>query len=171
MEFPGFSHIAILLASFVLWRIFSTRHLHPLASYPGPIFWSVSRVPYAAAYARGHLHLRIKDLHDQYGDVVRVAPDELSFRNDQAWKDIHGHSRNFPKDIRFYHVSKNKAPSVVVAPDEIHSRQKKAILRVFSEPALKSHETILRPFVDTLIQRLSENAASKPDSFADMTVW
>ncbi|KAJ5606270.1 cytochrome P450 [Penicillium lagena] len=169
----GFYHISILwqLISFISWRIISRRHLHPLAHYPGPFFWTISRIPYATAYVRGHLHIRIQGLHDQYGDVVRVAPDELSYRNGQAWKDIHGHSRNFSKDMRFYHASKKKAPSVVVAPDDIHSRQKKAILRAFSEPALRSHEQILRPFVEILVQRLQNLGERKSDSFVDMTEW
>jgi cytochrome P450 len=94
----------------------------------------------------------------------------LSYQNQQAWKDIHGHSRNFPKDMRFYHVSKSKASSVVVAPDSVRGRQKRAILRAFSEPALKSHERLLRPFVDTLIQKLQQTSGWK-DNFVDITEW
>lgn len=130
----------------------------------------MSRVPYAVYYAKGKLHKRVQLLHDQYGDVVRVAPDELSYRNQQAWKDIHGHSRNFPKDMRFYHMSKNKAPSVLVASDDDHRRQKRAILRAFSEPALESHERLLHPFVDTLIQKLQQKIDNN-NSTVDITEW
>ena len=130
----------------------------------------MSRIPYATAYAQGNLHRRIQHLHDQYGDVVRVAPDELSYRNEQAWKDIHGPSRNFPKDMRFYHTSKSKAPSVLVAPDNIHSRQKRAILRAFAEPAMKSHEHLLSSFVETLIQKLYMRAKTE-NGVVDMTEW
>jgi cytochrome P450 len=130
----------------------------------------VSRIPYATAYVQGKLHKRVQHLHAQYGDVVRVAPDELSYQNQQAWKDIHGHTRNFPKNMRFYHLSKSKAPSVVVASDSVHGRQKRAILRPFLEPALKSHERLLRPFVDTLIQNLQQTSGKK-DSVVDMTEW
>ncbi|CRG84333.1 toxin biosynthesis cytochrome P450 monooxygenase, putative [Talaromyces islandicus] len=156
---------------FLAWKIFSRRYLHPLSRYPGPFFWAISRIPYAAAYAHGNLHMRIQHLHDLYGDVVRVAPDELSYKNQQAWKDIYGHSRNFPKDTRFYHVSKSKAPSVVVAaPDSVHGRQKRAILRAFSASALESHERLLNPFVNTLMQKLKQMSAKK-DSVVDMTEW
>ncbi|CAG8896931.1 unnamed protein product [Penicillium egyptiacum] len=150
--------VAIVTLLFVLLRILSYRYIHPLSKYPGPFLWTVSRIPYAMAYAQGYLHKRIQQLHHQYGDVVCVAPDELSYRNEQAWRDIHSQPRNFPKDMRFYHASKSKAPSVLVAPDGVHGRQKRAILRAFSAPALKSHERLLRPFVDKLIQKLQHES-------------
>jgi hypothetical protein len=30
-------------------------------------------------------------MHEKYGDVVRLAPDDLSFATKQAWKDIYMH--------------------------------------------------------------------------------
>lgn len=30
------------------------------------------------------------DLHEEYGPVVRIAPDELAFAGPDAWKDIYG---------------------------------------------------------------------------------
>ncbi|KAJ5933487.1 cytochrome P450 monooxygenase [Penicillium verhagenii] len=161
----------ISLGLFLVLKALYSRHVHPLAYFPGPFLWTVSRVPYATAYSRGILHKKIQSFHDQYGDVVRVAPDELSYRNGKAWKDIHGHSRNFPKDMRFYHASNKKAPSVVVAPDDVHRRQKKAILRAFSESALQAHEHLLRPFVNTFIGRLGKISAKKQDEFVDLTEW
>ncbi|KAJ5150904.1 cytochrome P450 monooxygenase [Penicillium canariense] len=166
----GIYKVFFLGLLFSVWKILAKRYLHPLSRYPGPFLWSVSRAPYATAYAQGKLHKRIQRLHDQYGQVVRVAPDELSYQNEEAWKDIYGPSRNFPKDMRFYHMSKSKAPSVVVAPDSIHGRQKRAILRAFSVSALESHERLLCPFVDTLIQMLHPKAGNK-QRVVDMTEW
>lgn len=103
--------------------------------------------------------------------MVRIAPDELSYRTEQAWNDIYGYSKNFPKDMRFYNVSKKKASSIVVAPDEIHSRQKRAILRAFSDSALRDHERLLQPFTDILIKRLHEQVAVSKDIMVDMTEW
>ncbi|KAJ5540078.1 cytochrome P450 [Penicillium frequentans] len=162
--------VFFLALLFSAWKIFSRRYLHPLSRYPGPFLWSVSRASYATAYAQGKLHKRIQCFHDQYGDVVRVAPDELSYRTEEAWKDIHGPLRNFQKDMRFYHASKSKAPSVAVAPDSIHGRQKRAILRAFSVSALQSHERLLRSFVDTLVRMLHPTDGKK-ENVVDMTEW
>lgn len=49
----------------------------------------------------GVQHLRQKEWHDIYGEVVRVAPDELSYNSARAWFDICGMSRlkvTFTKD-------------------------------------------------------------------------
>lgn len=45
----------------------------------------------------GQLVRREREIHEKYGEVVRLAPDEISFANEQAWTDIYtarrGHKR------------------------------------------------------------------------------
>jgi hypothetical protein len=36
------------------------------------------------------LPFSVKELHDAYGSVVRIAPDELSYNSPEAWQDIYG---------------------------------------------------------------------------------
>jgi cytochrome P450 len=130
------------------------------------------------AYTSGRLHLYVRDLHDNYGDVVRIAPDEISYRDEAAWKDIYGRTSNFGKDMRFYQSSK-KAPSIAVAPEGVHRRQKKAILRAFSDSAMREHERVLLPYVEMLVEKLGERcvgaAAIEGDrndgEYVDMTEW
>jgi hypothetical protein len=31
------------------------------------------------------------ELHERYGDVVRLAPDELSYANEEAWREVYGY--------------------------------------------------------------------------------
>lgn len=72
--------------------------------------------------------------------------------------------------MRFYNQSKDKQPSVVNSTDDIHRRQKRAVLRAFSDSALKSYEPTLNKFVDLLVQRLKEHTANR-DNSTDMTEW
>ena len=37
------------------------------------------------------------DMHEKYGDVVRMAPNVLSFRQPQAIKDIYGAGKHYKK--------------------------------------------------------------------------
>jgi cytochrome P450 len=124
------------------------------------------------AYTHGRLHLYVRELHESYGDVVRIAPDEISYRDEAAWKDIYGRNSNLSKDMRFYQSSK-KAPSIAVAPEGVHRRQKKAILRAFSDGAMREHERVLLPYVDTLIEKLGERCAgvTEGDECVDLTEW
>ncbi|KAF3384734.1 Versicolorin B desaturase [Penicillium rolfsii] len=162
--------LAFLL--YVGWTITYNRIFHPLHAYPGPFLSTISRIPYILAYTQGRLHLYVRDLHEDYGDVVRIAPDELSYRDEAAWKDIYGRSSKVSKDMRFYQSSK-KAPSIAVAPEGVHRRQKKAILRAFSDGAMREHERVLLPYVDMLIDKLGERCAREghEGEYVDMTEW
>ncbi|PKY05791.1 cytochrome protein [Aspergillus campestris IBT 28561] len=158
-------------ALYILWKVVYNRHIHPLSHYPGPFLASVSRIPFATAYIRGHLHTYVRNLHQTYGDVVRVAPDELSYQNEQAWKDIYGFGRNFPKDTRFFNVARNGACNMAVAPtDEIHRRQRRVLGGAFSDTALKHQEHLLQQYVDNMIQRLQQQSTSATEA-VDLTEW
>lgn len=66
---------------------------HPLRHYPGPRYAAVSRLWYSSKVFGGHHKYAIKRLHDEYGMVVRIAPNELSYIDPRAWGDIYGELR------------------------------------------------------------------------------
>ena len=49
----------------------------------------MSRLPYVISLLRGGLLDDMTIIHEQYGDIVRLAPDELSFATEKAWQDIY----------------------------------------------------------------------------------
>ncbi|RLL93806.1 hypothetical protein CFD26_101544 [Aspergillus turcosus] len=80
-------------------------YFYPLARFPGPKLWLITRIPNARDLASGRLMHRIRQFHEQYGPVVRWAPNELSFIDGQAWKDIYGHhgpGQDFPRNPLYY---------------------------------------------------------------------
>lgn len=66
------------------------RFFHPFRSIPGPWINSVSEVPATLALVRGNQHIYYRSLHEKYGPVVRVSPDELSFISVDAREEIYG---------------------------------------------------------------------------------
>jgi hypothetical protein len=66
------------------------RLFHPLRQIPGPWANSVSELPAALALVRGNQHVYYKSLHEKYGPVVRVSPNELSFISVEARQEIYG---------------------------------------------------------------------------------
>ncbi|RAK72706.1 cytochrome P450 [Aspergillus fijiensis CBS 313.89] len=60
------------------------RYFHPLAKFPGPAIAAAS--PLWAMHARysGRLLPKLRDLHEKYGPVVRISPNELSFASPRA---------------------------------------------------------------------------------------
>jgi len=78
------SLLLLVLLRFICYALYNVI-LHPLASYPGPKSAAASYIPQFIARGKGDIKY-IKKLHDKYGSVVRIAPNELSFTNPQAWR-------------------------------------------------------------------------------------
>lgn len=64
---------------YLLTRTLYNLLFHPLRSYPGPLIWRATRLPYDWHTYHGTLHERIVTIHRHYGPIVRLSPNELSF--------------------------------------------------------------------------------------------
>lgn len=63
-------YYATILVSILVYRL---SPFHPLAEYPGPILCRVSKFWMAWVSSEGKQHKYYRDLHDKYGDVVRIG--------------------------------------------------------------------------------------------------
>ncbi|KAJ4331982.1 hypothetical protein N0V87_008722 [Didymella glomerata] len=92
-------------------------------------------------------------MHERYGPVVRVAPNELSFIDPEAWKDIYSNG-NIHKDATWTGNEEKDHPISIVSTDEAtHLRNRRALTGAFTEHAIAEHATILEDLVETMIQR------------------
>jgi len=57
---------------------------HPLRNYPGPLPSRATRLVWDYYAFKGDLLRHVTQLHEIHGEVVRIAPNELSFRTAQA---------------------------------------------------------------------------------------
>lgn len=117
------------------------------------------QIPGIVALLKGRLPMTNKRLHDQYGPVVRVSPNEPAFNSVQSWEDIYGHrigAPNMHKDP--IHVgSVEPMPGVTtltMADDVNHTRQRRALAHAFSLKALMEQEDILQGYVSKFITGL-----------------
>ncbi|KAI0545247.1 cytochrome P450 [Xylaria curta] len=150
------SVLCFLVAGFLIGRALYNIIIHPLASFPGPRLWAVSRLPYICCLWQGRLHERIKDLHDTYGPVVRIAPDELSFTKAQAWNDIYCGgvgNKGFPKHAAYRNAQTFE--SLFDASDENHNRLRRLLKTdFFSLGAARRQEKQVQAYADRLIAQL-----------------
>ncbi|KAJ5344108.1 Cytochrome P450 [Penicillium brevicompactum] len=103
------------------------------------------------------------EMHKRYGDVVRIAPDELAFSHPDAWQDIMGHRKGqheFIKADWFYRPVEDQPTHVVNAARDQHGRLRRQLAHGFSEKAMRDQEPLIRGYVDLLLDRLSEFCAS-----------
>lgn len=151
-------------------------YIHPLHKIPGPWINAVSRIPFARHLYYGTTAQNVLRLHEKYGDVVRLSPNEVSFiSGETAWQEIYGHRTgktkglpNMQKDLRWY----NPPPGgrhIVVSTDEDHSRYRRTLAHAFSDRALAQQEAILQQYANLLVSQLKASLSEGP--IQDMTKW
>ena len=113
-------------------------------------------------------------IYPDTGPVVRISPNELSFDDESAWKDIYGSRnghKNFHKDP--IHVGSVEAipgvTTITMADDVNHARQRRALSHAFSSKALLEQEYIVRHYVDIFSVKMREFA--KLDQVVDLVDW
>lgn len=112
-------------------------------------------------------------LHEKYGDTVRIAPNEVTFTNPEAWKEIFAirpGKPQRPKDQRHVSVGPNHIPSILRTDDLTHARYRRSLSHGFSEGSLQRQEVIVKGYVDLLVQRL-HGLAESGSVTVDMTCW
>jgi hypothetical protein len=114
---PMFLQTSAVAGFLVLGYVVYYRYLHPLAKYPGPPLASVTNL--WKTYHLWNLHLphTLVRLHEQYGDVVRVGPNDLSFRNPDAVNTIYKAGRQLQK-TSFYDGFTTFNPNLFGTQDE-----------------------------------------------------
>ncbi|KAL1890958.1 hypothetical protein Sste5346_007955 [Sporothrix stenoceras] len=148
---------------------------HPLARFPGPIANRISWIPGVIWTLKGRMPMETRRLHDRYGPVVRLSPNELAFNSVQAWTDVYGHKigrLDLEKDpIHVGAVDPVPGVSTISMADrENHARQRKALSYGFSKKALWEQESLIQHFIDLLMVRL-HGFAEKPNEGFDIVKW
>ncbi|KAI0205604.1 cytochrome P450 [Astrocystis sublimbata] len=141
-------------------------YLHPLSNIPGPLTWSASRLPFIYSLLNGTIVHDIQKLHQIYGPVLRIAPNEVAFAQADAWKDIFQHRYDkFLKDPVWWKRQPGHPESLISAIDpDTHTRMRKALAPGFSARALSDQEPILQLYVDPLVKRLAEQTTKQSSS-------
>jgi Cytochrome P450 len=116
---------------------------------------------------QGVLLDELHKLHEKYGDIIRIAPNELSYIDPKAWNDIYGHrvgKGELMKDPTFYSSISSGPGSIINAERSRHSLLRKQASHGFSERALKTQEHVIKRYADLMIERLEECAATEKET-------
>jgi cytochrome P450 len=94
------------------------------------------------------------DLHEQYGSIVRIAPDELATTELEAWEDIYQAKPQLPKDQLSFTPPLNGADTLFTAQGATHQRMRRTLANAFSDKALRQQNPIVQHYVDLFIERM-----------------
>ncbi|KAF8249206.1 putative cytochrome P450, partial [Wilcoxina mikolae CBS 423.85] len=145
---------------------------HPLAKLPGPRYAAFSQLYFSYVTLSRRYPFIIKELHDKYGPVVRVSPNQVSFDSASSWKDIYGHvggRKPFLKSDLYDSDARPKSIVTIRDPVE-HGAMRKLLSNAFSAKALAGQESIVHIYVDLLVKQIGKHATGKPEG-EGMVKW
>jgi len=138
-----------------------------LAKYPGPKLWTVTRLSYVYSLWSGSLSKDVRRLHQQYGNVVRIAPNEISFARPDAINDIYLNLPGRPaiSKSKVWHGPQPGRPvSVLNALDpKNHQRFRKAMEPGFTDRAVRAQESVIQSYSNLFISHLDEIVSKASD--------
>ncbi|KAF2164936.1 hypothetical protein M409DRAFT_24837 [Zasmidium cellare ATCC 36951] len=165
--------LATALTLGVLKVLYNISPFHPLAKYPGPLRWRASRLFASYHHATGDLYKCIASIHEQYGPTVRIAPDELSFTNPEAWPQIYNSRPQLEKsDFHFGKSEDRRLPeSMITAPDAEHMRLRRLAGPAFLNAGIAEVEPVLQKYVNLLCSKLALASKEGSQNFAEWFLW
>ncbi|KAJ5139217.1 cytochrome P450 [Penicillium bovifimosum] len=126
--------------------------------------------------ATGKIHIAIEKLHRQYGPIVRISPNELSFASVESWKAIYGHAgpdKAIAIKSPFYDVFGAGFRKSCIGSErnpKKHSEMRRMLSSAFSQRSLLEQEDIVARIIDRFIEILGKKSGKGSQGF-NMTKW
>ncbi|KAI0180131.1 cytochrome P450 [Hypoxylon sp. FL1284] len=133
-------------------------YFRPLSKYPGTKIAAISDIWYAYHSLAGRWPWAVEDALQKYGDVVRIAPNELVFVTPQALADIYStHTKGlelFAK-TQINNHGNDEHGGIIWEWDPVRHRQvARQLAPAFSGRALEAKEPTLHKYIDLFVGRM-----------------
>ncbi|KAJ3774933.1 cytochrome P450 [Lentinula raphanica] len=152
-------YYSTLLVCPILYRL---SRWHPLAAYPGPIACKLTKFHMAFISQRGKQHLYLYSLHQKYGDIVRIGPNEVIIRSSDAIGPLLG-SVGLPKgafwDGRFPPNGVGRS-LISVRDSREHSIRRRPWNCAFNSTAIKNYEPLIDARTSELVDVLRKQSGT-----------
>jgi tryprostatin B 6-hydroxylase len=142
-----------LLGSLLLFRLF----FNPLNKFPGPFWARISSLHLSIKVGRKfNAHTYLQQLHEKYGRVVRIGPNDLSITDADAVQIVSSARSKCTKAIWYAQSDPITSLHVTRSPAE-HTQRRRIWSQAFSDAALRGYETRVQKYNDLLIQALKDS--------------
>ncbi|KAI0391256.1 cytochrome P450 [Xylariaceae sp. FL0594] len=148
----------ILVITYASARCIYLLNFHPLSKFSGPRIAAVSNIWYAYHWLSRRWPWAVEAALKQYGDIVRIAPNELAFGSPQASIDIYGaHDKSLEKFIKrdIHDYARDKDGGIIWQQDPVKHRQiAKRLAPAFSPKATQAKDPILHRYADLFVDKM-----------------
>jgi cytochrome P450 len=150
--------IVVQIATTCIYR----RFFHPLANVPGPFLPAVTKL--YQTYHNRRYYVEIERMHNKYGSIVRINPNEVHLAADADNYDrIHHVGTKYIKSANFYNAMCAPHSSFGTINNESHRIKRGAMNPMFSRQKVLDLESIVQAKVDKVIRRVQDGLeAEKP---------
>ena len=149
----SFAVLMACCASYVVYY----RWLHPVAKFPGPLICALSNMWKLWAVVGERMPEELLKLHEKYGPVVRIGPNDLSFNAPEAVADIY--KRGWQKGDMYTGFQHRYSGLFDERDEKLHAQRKRLVGPSLSIHAIRAMETAMDTRYAILRQQL--------DKFAD----
>ncbi|KAH7915812.1 cytochrome P450 [Hygrophoropsis aurantiaca] len=174
------AYLLFLTTLFASISVYRVSPIHPLAKYPGPLFCKVSQLWTVWVASGGKLHHYRRILHDVYGPIIRIGPNELSIADKDLIPAILG-TQGMPKGPLF--IGRRLTPTsdqnmekyglISSRDSQRHAQLRKAWNKAFANSPLKDYEELMMHRALQLIEELNGLCRQQSDGIGhvDIAHW
>ncbi|KAH9960414.1 putative cytochrome P450 [Russula dissimulans] len=167
---PSLQHAILITSSGLLvYHLLCTIYnlfFHPLARFPGPrgaacTKWWLAYMELGRGISLATLR---KELHEKYGDIIRIAPNELHFTRPTAYNEIYNAQNKWDKDHTFYRAF-DTSKSFFSQSDYLTAKHRRGLIsNLFSKTAISKLHHLVRDKLDKFCDLLEEQHAAGKSS-------
>lgn len=163
----------IIASSFVLYLITIALYrliFHPLAGFPGPKLAAVTRwfEGYYDVVQDGQYTLKIAQLHQIYGPIVRISPHELHISDPTFFNTLYCQEGRWDKYAWAWDAFAAEGPTVHTVEHSRHRARRQPLATYFSKPRVANKQSMISKHVDALCDVLSSIAEREPSHTVDL---
>ncbi|PGH05277.1 hypothetical protein GX51_02998 [Blastomyces parvus] len=148
------SFFILYVVAGVIYRLY----ISPLAKFPGPKLAAATLWYefYYDAVCKGRYTFKIKELHKQYGPIIRISPYELHIDDPDYYHVLYSYSS--PRDKYKYYLEPFGFPLSAFGTENHyqHRRRRGALNPFFCNRRIAQHEGLVHHFVNRLCEHLEQ---------------
>ena len=144
-----FSYLAGLYTSLITYRSI----FHPLNTFPGPFGARISNFWLSAHLKDGDAFRKTQQLHEKYGDFIRIGSSDLSITHPNAVSVIYGQNTTCTKTA-FYDLTKPMVSLQTLRVKTLHDQRRRLWSAAFSDKVLRGYEHSIKKYQDILIAQI-----------------
>ena len=151
--------LTLYLISLAVYRLY----LHPLARFPGPkiaaltVFYEF----YFDGIKRGRYTFEIQRMHEKYGPIVRISPNELHVNEPSFIDELYAGSGKRRDKYPYFSAQFGIPDSVFGTPGhDLHRLRRGALNRFFSKSSVNKLEPVIHNAIEKLITQLQTHAGT-----------